>query len=104
MLMNPNQPDPRFLKQLRIMSLTEGVSTILLFFVAMPLKYLYDTPQAVSVVGAIHGLLFCILILMLQLARDRVPISSRLAIGCSVAAVFPFGPFVADRWLRDAGS
>ena len=39
---------PAFLKLLRIVSFIEGCSTLVLFFVAMPLKYGFDYPQAVS--------------------------------------------------------
>ena len=50
-----------FLKRLRLLSFTEGVSTLLLFGVAMPLKYLWDMPMAVRIVGMIHGALFSLL-------------------------------------------
>lgn len=36
----------------------EGVSTLVLFFIAMPLKYGFDQPMAVTYVGWIHGVLF----------------------------------------------
>ena len=47
-----------FLRKLRRLSLCEGVSTLLLFGVAMPLKYFANLPQAVSIVGMLHGILF----------------------------------------------
>ena len=33
----------------------EGISAICLFFIAMPMKYFYGLPEAVTVVGSIHG-------------------------------------------------
>ena len=95
--------DIKFLTKLRILALTEGVSTLLLFGVAMPLKYAADMPMAVTVVGMIHGLLFVGLVAMFFMAIRRVPISSKLAIAGMVGAVVPFGPFVVDSWLSKIG-
>ena len=88
-----------FLKKLRIFSLSEGVSTLLLFFVAMPLKYFAGMPRAVSVVGAAHGALFVGVVMMFLLAIRRVPLPRVLAVAGILAAIVPFGPFVFDRWL-----
>ena len=43
---------------MRLISLVEGVSFLLLLGVAMPLKYLAGIPEVVTVVGAAHGVLF----------------------------------------------
>ena len=88
-----------FLKNLRRLGLVEGVSTLVLFGIAMPLKYMANMPKAVSVVGSLHGALFVGLVLMLMMATNRVPISRGLAFMGIVAAIIPFGPFVFDRWL-----
>ena len=72
---------------------------MVLFGVAMPLKYMAGMPMAVSIVGSLHGVLFVGLCIMLMLAVTKVPISTSLAFGGMVAAVVPFGPFVYERWL-----
>ena len=89
----------KFLSRLRLLSIVEGTSTLLLFGIAMPLKYLADMPLAVRIVGSLHGLLFACLAIGLLLATQRVPISRKLATAGIIAAVLPFGPFVFDRWL-----
>ena len=94
--------EQQFLKRLRLLAFTEGVSTLVLFGVAMPLKYLWGMPLAVRVVGLVHGALFSLLVFQLFRAVKRVPIERKVAGLCMIAAVFPFGPFVADRWLRSA--
>ena len=91
--------DAKFLSRLRLLSIVEGTSTLLLFGIAMPLKYLADMPLAVRIVGSLHGLLFACLAIGLLLATQRVPISRKLATAGIIAAVLPFGPFVFDRWL-----
>ena len=88
------------LLHLRIASLAEGTSWLLLLFIAMPLKYLADAPLAVRVVGSIHGALFvvlCLLLLRTWIARGW-PIT-RAAL-CFIAALFPFGAFVLERSLK----
>jgi integral membrane protein len=92
-----------FLNRLRLLSIIEGTSTLVLFGIAMPLKYLADMPLAVRIVGSLHGLLFTGLVIVLLLAIRRVPISKRLATAGIAAAVFPFGPFIYDRWLNELG-
>jgi integral membrane protein len=92
--------DPRFLERLRLLGTVEGVSTLVLFGIAMPLKYLGGMPLAVTIVGSIHGALFLALATMFVVATRRIPISRGLAAAGIVAAVVPFGPFVMDRSLR----
>ena len=73
---------------------------MILFGIAMPLKYVWGIPLAVRIVGLTHGILFSLLIFQLWRAIRRVPLDRRLAGLCMVAAVVPFGPFIADRWLK----
>lgn len=77
----------------------EGVSTLILFGIAIPLKYVAGMPVAVTVVGPIHGFLFLALVSMFLLGRTRIPLSRRLTAAGIAAALFPFGPFIVDGWL-----
>jgi integral membrane protein len=95
--------DSQFLSRLRLLSIVEGTSTLILFGIAMPLKYLADMELAVRIVGSLHGFLFVCLVLVFLLAIHCVPISKGLALAGIVAAVLPFGPFVFDRWLGAVG-
>jgi integral membrane protein len=96
--------DYRYLRRLRLLGTIEGISTLILFGVAMPLKYAADTPLAVTIAGSIHGFLFIALVSVFVRGIDRIPISRRLAAAGVVGAVFPFGPFVVDRWLGHTSS
>ena len=88
-----------FIRALRTHAIIEGVSTLVLFGIAMPLKYFAGLPLAVRIVGSLHGALFVALVLMLLLAVRRVPISPALAAAGIAAAVVPGGPFLLDRHL-----
>jgi integral membrane protein len=78
------------------MGTVEGISTLVLFGVAMPLKYAAGMPMAVRIAGSIHGFLFVVLVVMFIQAITKVPIPRRLAVLGILAAVVPFGPFVMD--------
>jgi integral membrane protein len=97
--MNMTSPDLNFLRRLRLLSMCEGISTLALFGIAMPLKYFAEMPMAVRIVGSIHGFLFVCLAVMFLLAIQKVPMPRGLALAGMVAAIFPFGPFLIDRRL-----
>tara|TARA_B100000424_G_C22900452_1_gene478894 strand:+ start:271 stop:558 length:288 start_codon:yes stop_codon:yes gene_type:complete len=87
------------LKQLvSIVSYLEGFSALLLFAVAMPVKYIGGDPELVSLVGAIHGGLFVLFVALLLAGVGRH--WNRLAFYHGfVAAVVPAGPFLFDGML-----
>ena len=87
------------MRVLRQLAIVEGISTLILFGLAMPLKYFAGMPLAVTIVGSIHGFLFVALVLMLFLAIWKVPISVALAAGGVAAAIIPGGPFLWERYL-----
>jgi len=76
--------------------IVEGFSTLGLFFVAMPMKYMYDRPMAVTIAGMIHGVLFLGLVALFLIGKSKVPLSTKMVIGGIVGAILPFGPFVVD--------
>ena len=88
-----------FLRALRHLSIVEGISTLVLFGIAMPLKYFAGMPMAVRIAGSIHGALFVALVIMLLLAVRKVPLPPLLALAGIAAAVLPGGPFLFDRRL-----
>lgn len=84
---------------LRKTALIEGVSFLVLLGVAMPLKYVWQVPLAVKLVGWAHGVLFVMVCVLLAyvLKVARWPFSRAAAV--LIAALLPFGPFVLDRRL-----
>ncbi|MEK3882282.1 DUF3817 domain-containing protein [Paenibacillus sp. PL2-23] len=88
--------------RLRVIGWLEGMSFLILLLIAMPLKYWAGIPQAVSVVGALHGLLFVLYLLaVLHVTFAHRWSFLKFTLACA-ASVLPFGPFVVDRkLLRD---
>lgn len=85
------------LKLLKYTAILEGVSLLLLFGIAMPLKYWVGEPLAVEVVGMAHGLLFIayiILVFVLGIIRKWKFTIISLSM---LASVVPFGTFYAEK-------
>ncbi|MFZ1590746.1 MAG: DUF3817 domain-containing protein [Chitinophagales bacterium] len=81
----------------RTVAIFEGVSFLLLLFIAMPLKYAADIPQAVDIMGWIHGGLFILYMftgLNVKMVHDWPFKKTLLAV---VASIIPFGPFILDK-------
>ncbi len=86
---------------LRLVSLAEGVSYVVLLGIAMPLKYGANMPGAVKIVGSIHGALFvvfCVALLRAMLGA-RWPISRAALI--FLASLVPLAAFWMDRRIRE---
>lgn len=86
---------------LRRTAVVEGVSFLVLLGIAMPLKYIYGQPQAVRIVGMLHGVLFvvfCAALLYVTLVA-RWPMSRAALV--FAASIIPFGPWLVDRRMNE---
>jgi integral membrane protein len=88
------------LSRLRLLGHIEAITTILLFFVAMPLKYVFGMPEAVRVMGSLHGGLFLLYLAYIFYSLKKIPLPATLAGACAFAAIIPFGPFLIDPKLK----
>jgi len=89
------------LQALRYTALAEGVSYLILLFVAMPLKYGLGMDLAVRIAGMAHGILFIALGIALLFALWKSVVSLSMAITVFIASLIPFGAFWADCRLRE---
>mgnify|MGYP003585535263 FL=1 len=80
----------------RIISIIEGLSYLLLVFIAMPLKYMFDYPMAVKVVGMSHGVLFILFFVALVMAMNRYKWKF-LGFQLFVYSLIPFGFILIER-------
>lgn len=87
----------------RIVALLEGISYILLLFIAVPVKYLGNDPQYVKLLGMPHGLLFIgYIILAIMLSSER-NWKGKKQLHIFLASIIPFGTFVIERkYLKTA--
>ena len=81
----------------RIVAFLEGVSYILLLFIATPVKYFSDDPQYVKMLGMPHGILFMLyIILAFMLKMENAWFKSNFKM-VLLASIIPFGTFVLER-------
>lgn len=90
----------KMLHRFRMIGIAEGISFLLLLFIAMPMKYFMQIPEAVKFTGWIHGALFITFIyfafeVMTSLKKNFVWFVKAFA-----AAIIPFGTFIFDRQLK----
>ena len=95
-----NIPINTTLGQFRWIALLEGISFIILLGIAMPLKYLYNFPEAVRVVGMAHGILFVAYIIFLYMVWQSENWNFAKAALAFAVSFVPFGTFWFDKKIR----
>lgn len=78
-------------------SILEGLSFLVLLFLAMPLKYFFGMPQMVQQVGMLHGVLFIAYILGAFFLYSSLKWNKRQLLVIIACSVLPFGPFYAEK-------
>lgn len=79
----------------------EGISYLVLLFIAMPLKYLLDMPLAVRYVGAAHGALFVIYVILLVSCWSDRKWSLGKATSYFLASLLPFATFWVEKKVAE---
>ena len=81
----------------RLIALLEGVSYLLLLFVAVPMKYMSGDESYVKMLGMPHGLLFLAYIVLAFMISSELKWNRRTLITVLVASVVPFGTFYVEK-------
>ncbi|MAV00635.1 MAG: hypothetical protein CMC37_03550 [Flavobacteriaceae bacterium] len=89
------------LKLFRIIAFFEGISYILLLFIAVPIKYVFDDPTYVKMLGMPHGILFMIYIIFSFIVNIKLKWNMKELFIILIASLVPLGTFYVDRkYLR----
>lgn len=78
-------------------SILEGTSFLVLLLIAMPLKYIWDAPQMVEVVGMMHGVLFVLYIMGALWLYKALEWNIKTLLVVCVSSVLPLGPFYVEK-------
>lgn len=81
----------------RVVALLEGVSYILLLFIAVPIKYIFNNPEYVKLLGMPHGVLFVLYIVLALVIKSQFKWTTKELAIVILASVIPFGTFYIDR-------
>lgn len=90
----------RLFSLFRAVALIEGITTLALFFVAMPVKYVLGDPLWVQIMGPIHGYAFLAYLVMMVLALRGRGWEAEAWVRTAFASFYPFGTFINDPYLR----
>ena len=86
----------------RKIAFAEGISFIVLLFIAMPLKYFASLPMAVTVTGGLHGLLFIAYVILAREVKNEYKKDVNWLVKAGLASILPFGTFYMDKqWKKE---
>ncbi|WP_300664062.1 DUF3817 domain-containing protein [Fluviicola sp.] len=84
--------------RLRLIGFLEGISLLILLFIAMPLKYAFHFPDLAKVMGTVHGALFLLFIFnTLSVGVEYQWKFKTTTWKVLLACMIPFGTFYIDR-------
>lgn len=85
------------LQRLRLASILEAVTLLLLFVVAIPVKYAFDLPVATKIMGPIHGVAF--LFYLWNLISTAAIWSKAELLRLFILAFIPLGGFFNEKYI-----
>jgi integral membrane protein len=83
--------------RLRIIGFLEGISLLVLLFIAVPIKYIGHDPSIVKAIGPIHGALFLLFIVNTISVGIEQKWQLKTTGKVLLACIIPFGTFYVDR-------
>jgi integral membrane protein len=88
------------IRNLRWVGIAEGISFLVLLFIAMPIKYMLGIPEVVKYVGWAHGILFIAYIVAVFAAIRAMQWNWFQVLVALAASLVPFGTFLLDKQLK----
>lgn len=82
--------------RLRIIGFLEGISLIILIFIAVPMKYGYNDETLTKLMGPIHGALFLLFLLNTFSASIEQKWKAKTTVKLIASCFIPFGTFYVD--------
>lgn len=83
--------------RLRILAILEGISLLILVFIAVPIKYWAGNPGLVSMIGPVHGALFLLFLFNTLSVGVEQQWKFKETTKVILACFIPFGTFYIDR-------
>jgi len=84
-------------KIFRIVSFLEGVSYLLLLFIATPVKYFGEDPSYVKMLGMPHGILFMLYVILAFMLKNEMQWDRKNFAIILLCSILPFGTFYMDK-------
>ena len=84
----------------RVIGFLEGLSYLLLILIAVPVKYIFNSPSMVKYLGMPDGVLFILYLLASIIIRKNNQWVKNNFFLVLIASIIPFGTFVVDYKLK----
>ncbi len=85
---------------LRIIGFFEGITLLILVFIAVPMKYYYDDPSLSKSLGPVHGILFILFVgYAFSVGTEQNWKFRKTTWKVILASFIPFGTFYIDKKL-----
>ena len=81
----------------RVVSFLEGISYLLLLFIAVPIKYFSEDASYVKLLGMPHGVLFMLYVVLAFMIKPEQKWDTKTFLFVLLASVIPFGTFYMDK-------
>jgi len=81
----------------RVISFLEGISFLLLLFIATPIKYFAENDSFVKMLGMPHGILFLLYVVFAIMLKYELKWEAKTTWTVLIASVIPFGTFYIDK-------
>ena len=81
----------------RVISFLEGISFLLLLFIAVPIKYFGDNDAYVKLLGMPHGILVLLYFALAIVLKITLNWSVKTLFYVLIASIIPFGTFYIDK-------
>ena len=85
------------LKRFKFINKIEGISFLILLFIAMPMKYGFGIPMATRIVGMTHGVLVIAFLYQIFEAKKEANLTWNETGKYIILSLIPFGSFYTDR-------
>ena len=85
----------------RIIGFFEGLSYLLLILIAVPVKYIFNSPSMVKYLGMPHVILFIMYLLISVIMKKKNKWVKNNFVLVLIASIIPFGTFVVDYKLKN---
>jgi len=78
----------------------EGLSYLVLLFIAMPMKYMMGYPIGVKIMGTVHGILFCAYVYFLIESWAKLKWKFLTVTVLFILSLIPFGTFFQKKVIE----
>ena len=94
-----NMSEEKLIRQFKWACIAEGITCILLYVIAMPMKYQWDLIWQMPVIGSLHGIAFIWYMGLLYYVHKPLKWDDEDLFFADLAGFFPFGTFWVEKKL-----